>query len=142
SKAITPDLPSEEPEDSLIMEDEHLDTIPKKESDEVIKSSVENLVPIPSESENFSDNESECDMPVCDEFTTFSNPLFDSNDDFTSSDDKSLSNEDVPKYIYTLIDCSPKFDYILEEFSSELAHICNTPKNTTTQRNTTWGATS
>ncbi|GJR68188.1 hypothetical protein Tco_0014253 [Tanacetum coccineum] len=30
-KAITPDLPSKEPEDSLIMEDEHLDTIPKKD---------------------------------------------------------------------------------------------------------------
>nr|GFA30378.1 hypothetical protein [Tanacetum cinerariifolium] len=29
-------------------------------------------------------------------FTTFSNPLFDDNDDFTSSDDESLSDEDVP----------------------------------------------
>ncbi|GJS39035.1 hypothetical protein Tco_0564078 [Tanacetum coccineum] len=82
------------------MGDEHLSTIPETESDEVIKSSVENLVPIPSESKDFSDNESECDVPVCDEssptFTTFSNPLFDSNDNFTSRDDKSLSNEDVP----------------------------------------------
>ncbi|GJX42338.1 hypothetical protein Tco_0257328 [Tanacetum coccineum] len=98
--AVTPVLSTEEPVDSLIMKDEHLDTILATESDEVIKSSVENLVPIPSESEDFSDNESECDMPVNDEsspiFTTFSNPLFDSNDDFTSSDDESLSNEDVP----------------------------------------------
>ncbi|GJV61009.1 hypothetical protein Tco_1467109 [Tanacetum coccineum] len=38
------------PPDSLIMKDEHLDTIPTTESDEVIESSVENLVPIPSES--------------------------------------------------------------------------------------------
>ncbi|GJW25955.1 hypothetical protein Tco_0039766 [Tanacetum coccineum] len=72
------------------MEDEHLDTI----------LSVENLVPIPSESEGLSDNESECDVPVNDEssptFMTFSNPHFDSNDDFTSSDDESLTNEDVP----------------------------------------------
>ncbi|GJX39590.1 hypothetical protein Tco_0252893 [Tanacetum coccineum] len=98
SVAITsspPVLPTREPEDSLIMGDEHLSTIPEKESDELIKSSVKNLVPIPSESEDFSDNESECDMPVCDDFTTFSNPLFDSNDDFTSSDDESLSDEDV-----------------------------------------------
>ncbi|GJV93243.1 hypothetical protein Tco_1541056 [Tanacetum coccineum] len=163
SVAITsspPVLPTEEPEDSLIMGDEHFDTIPEKESDELIKSSVENLVPIPSESEDFSDNESECDMPVCDDFTTFSNPLFDSNDDFTSSDDESLSDEDVPMEnfkIYsnplfddeeiistkidpysfnaesnliesllnrdTLIDFSPKFDFLLEEFSGELAHI-------------------
>ncbi|GKA18101.1 hypothetical protein Tco_0697938 [Tanacetum coccineum] len=159
-KAITPDLPTKELEYSLSMGDEHLDTIPEKESDELIKSSVENLVPIPSESEDFSDNKSECDMPVCDDFTTFSNPLFDSNDDFTSSDDESLSDEDVPMEnfkIYsnpifddeeiifpkndphsfnaesnliesllnrdTLIDSSPKFDYLLEEFSGELAHI-------------------
>ncbi|GJV48490.1 hypothetical protein Tco_1438702 [Tanacetum coccineum] len=118
--AITHDLPTEEPEYSLSMGDKHLDTISETESDKVIKSSVENLVPIPSESEDFSDNESECDMPVCDDFTTFSNPLFDSNDDFTSSDDKSLSNEDVPKENFKiyLIDSSPKFDYLLE-----LAHI-------------------
>ncbi|GJW43548.1 hypothetical protein Tco_0072347 [Tanacetum coccineum] len=158
--AITHDLPTEEPEYSLSMGDKHLDTISETESDKVIKSSVENLVPIPSESEDFSDNESECDMPVCDDFTTFSNPLFDSNDDFTSSDDKSLSNEDVLmenfkiysnplfddeeiistkidphsfnaesnliEYLLNLdilIDSSPKFDYLLEEFSSELAHI-------------------
>ncbi|GJU60353.1 hypothetical protein Tco_1238119 [Tanacetum coccineum] len=42
--AITPALSTEEPVDSLIMENEHLDTIPKTESDEFIKSSVENLV--------------------------------------------------------------------------------------------------
>ncbi|GKC77856.1 hypothetical protein Tco_1128630 [Tanacetum coccineum] len=35
-----------EPEDSLIMGDEDLRTIPEKESDELIKSSVEDLVPI------------------------------------------------------------------------------------------------
>ncbi|GJZ26833.1 hypothetical protein Tco_0571086 [Tanacetum coccineum] len=51
SKAITPDLSIEEPNNSLNMGDEHLDTIPITESDEVIKSSVENLVPIPSEFE-------------------------------------------------------------------------------------------
>ncbi|GJU77865.1 hypothetical protein Tco_1274935 [Tanacetum coccineum] len=136
--------------------------------DELIKSSVENLVLIPSESEVTSDNKSECDVPVDEEssptFTTFLNPLFDSNDDFTSSNDESLSDEDVPKEnfkIYsnplfddeeiistkidshsfnaesnliesllnldTLIDSSPKFDYLLEEFSGELAHIDPNP---------------
>ncbi|GKF51993.1 hypothetical protein Tco_0148460, partial [Tanacetum coccineum] len=97
SVAITsslPVLPTRKPEDSLIMGDEHLDTIPEKESDELIKSSVENLVPIPSESEVTSDDESECDMPVCDDFTTFSNPLFDSNHNFNSSDDESLSDDE------------------------------------------------
>nr|GEX68310.1 hypothetical protein [Tanacetum cinerariifolium] len=41
---ITPVLSTKEPKDSFIMEDEHLDTIPEKESDEFIKSSVENLI--------------------------------------------------------------------------------------------------
>ncbi|GKC43909.1 hypothetical protein Tco_1061631, partial [Tanacetum coccineum] len=136
-KAITPVLPTRESEDSLIMGDEHLDTIPEKESDELIKSSVENLVPIPSGFEDFFDNESECDMPVCDDFTTFSNPLFDSNDDFNSSDDESLSDGDIDPHYFNadsnliesllnrdiLIDSSPKFDYLLEEFSGELAHL-------------------
>nr|GEY29832.1 pre-mRNA splicing Prp18-interacting factor [Tanacetum cinerariifolium] len=49
--AITHVLSTEEPVDSLSMEDKHLDTIPATESDEEIKSSVEDLVPIPSESE-------------------------------------------------------------------------------------------
>nr|GEV85755.1 hypothetical protein [Tanacetum cinerariifolium] len=78
---IVPVLPTEEPEYSLSMGDEHLSTIPETESDKVIKSSVEILVPIPSESEVTSDNDN------------------------------------------ILIDSSPKFDFILEEFSGELAHI-------------------
>ncbi|GJT70412.1 uncharacterized mitochondrial protein-like protein [Tanacetum coccineum] len=48
STAITPDSPKM---DSLITVDKHLDTILATESDEVIKSSVEDLVQIPSESE-------------------------------------------------------------------------------------------
>ncbi|GKA39650.1 hypothetical protein Tco_0732201 [Tanacetum coccineum] len=79
------------------MRDEHLDIIPEIESDELIKSSVENLVPIPSEFEVFFDNESECDVLLGDDFTTFFNPLFDSDDDFSSSDDESFSDENVPK---------------------------------------------
>ncbi|GJT16636.1 hypothetical protein Tco_0875342 [Tanacetum coccineum] len=95
------------PEDSLIMGDEDLSTILEKESDEFIKSSVENLVPILSESEDTSESDSVCDLPSYDDFSpinvyeekslTFSNPLFDSNGDFTFSDDESLSNEDVPE---------------------------------------------
>ncbi|GKF71467.1 hypothetical protein Tco_0207581, partial [Tanacetum coccineum] len=79
--------------DSLIMEDEHLDTIPKKE-----ESSVENLVPIPSESEDFSDIKSECDVPDIPK-EIYSNPLFD---------------EEI---------ISTKTDSLLEEFSGELTQI-------------------
>nr|GEZ95876.1 hypothetical protein [Tanacetum cinerariifolium] len=48
---VTPILSTEELDNSLSMGDEHLDTILATKSDEVIKSSVENLIPIPSESE-------------------------------------------------------------------------------------------
>nr|GEW51272.1 hypothetical protein [Tanacetum cinerariifolium] len=98
-------LPIEDPEDSLIIGDEDLSTIPEKESDEFIKSSVKDLVPIPSESEDTSESDSECNLPSCDDFSpinvlegnsvTFSKPLFDSNDNFTSSNDESLSDKDV-----------------------------------------------
>ncbi|GKC33068.1 hypothetical protein Tco_1040362 [Tanacetum coccineum] len=81
SIAITPVLPTMEPEDSLIMGDENLRTIPEKELDEFIKSSVEDLVPNLSESEDTFDNDKECDLPFCDNSMTFSNPLFDTNDD-------------------------------------------------------------
>ncbi|GKC72169.1 hypothetical protein Tco_1118052, partial [Tanacetum coccineum] len=80
-KAITPDLPTMEPDNSLSMGDEHLDTIP----------SVENLVPIPSEFEGISKDT--CDVPVGEDSSTFdalndhSEILSDFNDDGTSSDD-------------------------------------------------------
>nr|GEZ23846.1 hypothetical protein [Tanacetum cinerariifolium] len=86
------------------MGDEHLDTVPATESDEFIKSSVENLIPNPSDSEDLSD--SECDEPSCDDFTTFSNLLFDADDDFSSNDDESFFDEDISKKIYS----NPLFD--------------------------------
>ncbi|GJU75108.1 ribonuclease H-like domain-containing protein [Tanacetum coccineum] len=127
SKAITPDLPIEESDNSLNMGDEHLDTIPVTESDEVIKSSVENLVPIPSEFEGISDDT--CDVPTCDnnridpilkEFAgelAYIAPIppgiveadFDPNDD-TSSDDDSFENIEY-------VDASPSYSELdsLEE---------------------------
>nr|GEX66416.1 hypothetical protein [Tanacetum cinerariifolium] len=50
--AITP----EEPDNSLSKRDEHFDTILATKSNEVIKSSIEDLVPILSESEGIPDN--------------------------------------------------------------------------------------
>nr|GEW28020.1 hypothetical protein [Tanacetum cinerariifolium] len=86
---------------------EELNTIHEKESDEFINSSVKDLVLIPSESEDTSGSDSKCILPSCDDFSpidvpkekavTFSNPLFNLNDDFISSDDKSPSDEDVSK---------------------------------------------
>nr|GEX54496.1 hypothetical protein [Tanacetum cinerariifolium] len=101
------------------MGDEHLDTILEKESDEFIKSSVENLVPNPSESEDLSNIKSECDVPVCDDFTTFSNLLFDADDNFSSSDDESFSDEDVPKEIYL----NPLFDEEIISIKTDSHHF-------------------
>ncbi|GJZ10382.1 hypothetical protein Tco_0545141 [Tanacetum coccineum] len=96
---ISPVLSTKEPVDSLIMEDEHLDTILATELNEVIKFSVEDLVPIPSESEGIPDNM--CDVPFRDnslpldiskdQFEGFS----DSIDDSTSIDDDSFSIDDI-----------------------------------------------
>ncbi|GKE42977.1 hypothetical protein Tco_1470261 [Tanacetum coccineum] len=106
SIAITPDSLIT---DSLIIKDEHLDTILETESDEENESSVKDLNLTPSESEDLSDIESECDLPVCDDFMTFSNPLFDSYDDSTSSDDKTFSDENVPKENFKIYS-NPLFD--------------------------------
>ncbi|GJR32608.1 hypothetical protein Tco_1108840 [Tanacetum coccineum] len=119
SNAITPDLPTKEPDNSLSMGDKHLSTIPKTESDEVIKSSVKDLVLIPSESEGISDDT--CNVPFCDNsppfdvlnyhFDIFSNV----NDDCTSSDDD--YGEDID-----YVEASPP-DYelvILEEVKDDI----------------------
>nr|GEV47158.1 hypothetical protein [Tanacetum cinerariifolium] len=139
--AITPDFLIT---NSLIMGDEHLNTIPEKESDEFIKSSVETLVPNPSEFED----ECECDVPDCNDskttnFSTFSNPLF---DDSTSSDDESSHEEvihemnidstlkndrfDTESYLLeslfnrdTLMASSVKIDSLLAEFVGELIFL-------------------
>nr|GEV22149.1 hypothetical protein [Tanacetum cinerariifolium] len=136
-------------EDSLIMRNEELSTIPEKESDEVIKSSVEDFVPIPSKSKDISGSDSECDFPACDDFSpidvqegksvTFSNPLFDSNVNFTFSDDESLSYDDVPEdnvkiysnplfefddeYIFNNV--NPLFDKVLEDIESNASYNSN-----------------
>nr|GEV93080.1 hypothetical protein [Tanacetum cinerariifolium] len=112
-------------------------------------SSVEDFVPIPSESEDTSGSDSECDLPSCDDFSpinvpegksvTFSNHLFNLNDDFTSSDDESLSDKDVlednvkiysnPLFEfddeYISSDVNPLFDEVLEEIESKASYDSN-----------------
>nr|GEU32181.1 hypothetical protein [Tanacetum cinerariifolium] len=169
SNAITPVLPIKEPNNSLSMRDEHLSTIPETKSDEVIKSSVEDLVPIPSKSEGISDDT--CDVPFCDNshpldvlndhFKIFS----DFNDDCTSSDDdsfedidyvqasspdselvsdnESLSDEDVPEDVkiysnplfefddeYISSDANPLFDELLEDIECKDSYDSNLDEST------------
>nr|GEU88552.1 hypothetical protein [Tanacetum cinerariifolium] len=105
----------ERPDKSLGMRDDHLDTVSAMESDKFIKSSVENLVPNPSESEG----EHECDVPTCDDFTTFSNILFDADYDFSYSNDESFSDEDNSKKIYS----NPLFDEEVISIKINLHHF-------------------
>ncbi|GJU48429.1 hypothetical protein Tco_1217984 [Tanacetum coccineum] len=208
------------------MGDEHLNTIPETESDEVTNSSVEDLVPIPSESEGISNDtcdvpfydntppldifndhfeifsdfnndctssdddsfedidyveasppDSElvsleeekddmlhekllninlliaCDSPSSDDFSPisifeekfviFSNLLFDSDDDFTSSDNESLSDEDVLEDVkiysnplfefddeYISSDVNPLFDEVLEDIECKDSYDSNLDEST------------
>ncbi|GJY02042.1 hypothetical protein Tco_0360194, partial [Tanacetum coccineum] len=128
STAITPDLPIT---DSLIMEDEHLDTIPEMESDEENESSVKDLNLTPSESGDLSEDASDgvCYLPVYDDFfkshlVSFSNPLVDINDDCTSSDNDSFSEEDVPMKNFKFFS-NPLFDLDEEIVSTEVNLIQN-----------------
>nr|GEY64812.1 hypothetical protein [Tanacetum cinerariifolium] len=96
--AITPVLSIEKPDNSLSMGDEHLDTILATKSDEVIKSSVEDLVPISSESEGIPDTM--CDVhlvnnPTLLEAKDHFEIVINSNDDYSSSDDDSLYYENI-----------------------------------------------
>nr|GFB16593.1 hypothetical protein [Tanacetum cinerariifolium] len=86
------------PIDSLSMGDEHLDTILATESDEVIKSSVEDLIPIPSEFDGILDTM--CDVHFDNNHTPLEAKdhveiVINSNDDISSSDDDSLHEENI-----------------------------------------------
>nr|GFA48691.1 hypothetical protein [Tanacetum cinerariifolium] len=102
TSAITPDEPilsTEEPNNSLSMGDEHLDTISATESDGVIKSSVENLIPIPSESEGIPEHM--CDVPIHDNSPPLDvskdqiKDFSESNEEFSLIDDDSFSINNI-----------------------------------------------
>nr|GFB79164.1 hypothetical protein [Tanacetum cinerariifolium] len=112
-------------------------------TNEVIKSSVEDLVPIPSEFKGIPDTI--CDVHLVNNPTPLEAKdhfeiVINSNDDISSSDDDSLYNENI-EYVeasphdYELVileaakivipECPPtdRSDFTHEEFADELAHI-------------------
>nr|GEW31796.1 hypothetical protein [Tanacetum cinerariifolium] len=94
--AVTPILSTKEPEYSPSMRYEHLNTTPETESDEIIKSGVEELVPVLIENEVTSEDKRECDVPVCENYPIcddHSKIFSDSNnDDDISSDDNDFED--------------------------------------------------
>nr|GEV03390.1 hypothetical protein [Tanacetum cinerariifolium] len=130
--AITPILSTEEPDNSLSMGDEHLDTILATKSDEFIKSGVENLVPNPSNSKG------EHELTISRFFDEsiskkiYSNPLFDEEiismkidlHHFNAESDliESLLNHDS-----LIISSSSKIDSLFDEFAGELTLLKSIP---------------
>nr|GFB93414.1 hypothetical protein [Tanacetum cinerariifolium] len=110
-----PVLSTKEPDNSLSMGDEHLDTIPATKSDEFIKSGVENLIPIPSEPEGIPEHV--CDVPSHDnsppldvsknQFEDFS----ESNEEFSSTDNDSFSVDNI----YYVEASPPDFELVSSE---------------------------
>ncbi|GJZ76971.1 hypothetical protein Tco_0641643 [Tanacetum coccineum] len=135
SDAIMTSSPIKEPKDSLIMEDEDIDTILEKESGKDNESSAKNLVQNPSESKATFDNESECDLPIFNDspLDVFENncvissrPLFDSYGDSTSSDHSSDNESFLEEDIFSNLpfkfdiepissDVNPIYDEVLED---------------------------
>ncbi|GJR22874.1 reverse transcriptase domain-containing protein [Tanacetum coccineum] len=88
SANFTNHFPNNNFADSFQNGNEDLNCIPNKELDKEI------LIPIPRESKIGKD----CDFPFCDDFQsfkTFSNPLFEKEDDFPSRNDESILKEEV-----------------------------------------------
>ncbi|GJR30904.1 reverse transcriptase domain-containing protein [Tanacetum coccineum] len=86
--AISHIFPNNNLEDSFTMGNEDLNFVPNKELDKEI------FIPIPRESKIGKD----CDFPSCDDFQsfkTFSNPLFEKQDDFPSRNDESILKGEV-----------------------------------------------
>ncbi|GJR67586.1 hypothetical protein Tco_0013651 [Tanacetum coccineum] len=97
--------------DSFKMGNEDLNFVPNKELDKEI------LIPIPRESKIGKD----CDFPSCDDFQsfkTFSNPLFEKQDDFPSRNDESILKEETFKSYL-----NPLFEKDEEIISNEASSI-------------------
>ncbi|GJZ03191.1 reverse transcriptase domain-containing protein [Tanacetum coccineum] len=118
--AITSTLPSIEPKDSLMMGDEHLST--------------EEIVPIPREFEDTSRSDSKNVLPSCDDFSsinvprdesvTFSNPLFEFDVNFISSDINSLFDK-----VLEDIECKVSYDSNLDESTFLVTPLSNSNKD-------------
>nr|GEV02957.1 hypothetical protein [Tanacetum cinerariifolium] len=100
-RTLAPILSTKEPEHSFSMGYEHSNTTSETKSDKIIKSGVEEFVPVLSENEVTSEDKRECDVPVCENSPicdnhseTFSDS---NNDDDISSDDNAFEDIEYVK---------------------------------------------
>ncbi|GJR55847.1 hypothetical protein Tco_1406368 [Tanacetum coccineum] len=126
SFAITPEFLIT---NSLIIEDDHLNTIPETESDQENESSVKDLNLTASESEDLSedlskdlsDYKSKCDVPVCDDSSSKNEGL----DDIVSILPRKEINQldAIPDSVQSLLNRANLIIFLIEEFVGELAPI-------------------
>nr|GEV62563.1 hypothetical protein [Tanacetum cinerariifolium] len=130
TSAITPNelvFSIEEPDNSLSMGDEHLDTIPAMESDKVIKSSVENLIPIPSGSEGIPEHV--CDVPFHDNYPPLDvskdqfKDFSEYNEEFSSPDDDSFSIDNIDYVEASPPECELVSSEVMDIVISEVGGI-------------------
>nr|GEY49236.1 hypothetical protein [Tanacetum cinerariifolium] len=88
-------ISTKEPEYSPSMGYEYSNTTPETESDEIIKSGVEELVPILSESEVTLEDKRECDLTISE-----NSPICDNHSDFKNDDDISSDDDDFEDIEY------------------------------------------
>nr|GEY78207.1 hypothetical protein [Tanacetum cinerariifolium] len=130
--AITLVLSTEEPVDFLSTGDKHLDTIPATESNKVIKSSVEDLVPIPSDFEGTPD-------------TIDDDSLYNENIEYVEAsphnfevvslevaeivipEEEEIEDDNLREKLLNFPP-SDRSDFSHEEFADEFAHIISPPK--------------
>nr|GEW48281.1 hypothetical protein [Tanacetum cinerariifolium] len=125
---LAPILSTREPEYSSSMGYENSNTTPETESDEIIKSGVEELVPILSENEVTSEDKRECDVLVCEDSSAsdvcddHSENFFDSKND----DDISVYDDDFEDVEYVEASLSdPEIINVEEENDVEEEEIEN-----------------
>nr|GEZ78824.1 hypothetical protein [Tanacetum cinerariifolium] len=90
--AVAPILSNKEPEYSPSIRYEHPNTTSETKSDEIIKSGVEELVPILNENEVTLEDKRECDFPVCE-----NSPICDDHSkifSYSNKDDDISSDDD------------------------------------------------
>nr|GFB28210.1 hypothetical protein [Tanacetum cinerariifolium] len=139
--AITSVLSTEETDNSLSMGDEHLDTISTMESDEVIKSSVEDLVSTQVSPKVFP---TPCVMCILLTILPLLKPLYNENIEYVeaSPHDSELVSLEAAEIVIPkveeikddnlrekLLNCPPtdRSEFTDEEFVDELAHIISPP---------------
>nr|GEZ42842.1 hypothetical protein [Tanacetum cinerariifolium] len=138
--AITPNEPiisTEEPDKSLSMGDEHLDTISATESNKLIKSGVETLISIPSKSEGIlehvCDVSSHDNSPPLDVSKDQFEDLFESNEEFSSTEDDSFSFDKINYVEASPLDSelvsSEVIEIVIPEVGEIDAHILLTIKD-------------